>query len=135
MKLKIGLIVLAVFVASPLVCANESVDQDAVGLLHDDPCAVWVSHAKSIVDAINLYKEYQIDYRSNVEEYMELEDYEPGSAGRILLTDTIDNASAGVPKEQVLKGTLNKCRQLDPEWVKDENANLAMPRSVNVGDN
>lgn len=134
MKLKIGLIVLAAYVASPLTSANESFDQDTVGLLHEDPCAVWVSHAKSIVDAINLYKKYQIDYRSSVEEYMELEDYELGSAGRILLTETIDNASAGVPKEQVLKGTLNKCRQLDPEWVKDENANLAMPSSVTVGD-
>lgn len=134
MKLKNGLFILAAFIAQPIASADESVDQDGVGLLHEDPCAVWVSQAKSIVDSINLYKEYQIDYRSNVEEYLELEDYEVGSAGRVLLTKAIDSASAGIPKQQVVKSVLNKCRQLDPEWVKDENANSAMPPKVNIGD-
>lgn len=134
MKLVTVLISLVAVIAQAIASADESIDQDNVGLLHQDPCSVWVSHAKSISDAINLYKEYQIDYRANVEEYMELEDYEAGSAGRILLTEAIDSASSGAPKEQVINSTLNKCRQLDPEWVKDENANFAMPANANVGD-
>jgi len=122
----IGAVIVSL-VGAQLAVAEKSDDESLNSMSANDPCRVWVAHADSIAKSMALYREYEIDYRSDLEENFELEDYETGSAGKELLTEAMDGASAGLPDEQIIQNTLEKCRSYDPEWVTMGNATIRIP--------
>lgn len=130
MKLKIKLVavVLLVFAICPLAWSEQNSEE--AGFVDEDVCEVWADQAKAIVESYELYKDVGDDFHSFFQESYDLSDFEQGSAGRILLTEAADGAISGLSKEQVAQNTIERCRQIDPEWSALENAEIAIPADV-----